>query len=53
MLDMGTTTFGEDFDIEWMKNSARLDEFTPKDMKDIHGSFGAYCYPNYRHILTI
>lgn len=51
MLDMGATTFWEDFNIEWMKNSARLDEFTPDGMNDIHGSFGAYCYPSYRHSL--
>lgn len=51
MLDMGATTFWEDFNVEWMENSARLDEFTPKGMNDIHGSFGAYCYPSYRHSL--
>jgi len=49
MLDMGATTFWEDFNIDWMENSARLDEFTPEGMNDIHGSFGAYCYPSYRH----
>jgi len=49
MLDMGATTFWEDFDIEWMKNAARLDEITPQGKKDIHGDFGAYCYPGYRH----
>jgi hypothetical protein len=51
MLDMGATTFWEDFNIEWMENSARLDEFTPEGMNDIHGSFGDYCYPSYRHSL--
>lgn len=51
MLDMGATTFWEDFNIEWMKNSARLDEFTPEGMNDIHGDFGDYCYPSYRHSL--
>jgi len=51
MLDMGATTFWEDFNIEWMENSARLDELTPEGMNDIHGSFGAYCYPSYRHSL--
>lgn len=49
MLDMGATTFWEDFNIEWMENSARLDEFTPEGMNDIHGDFGDYCYPSYRH----
>jgi len=48
MLDMGATTFWEDFDVDWMKNSARIDEFTPEGMNEIHGSFGAYCYPSYR-----
>ena len=51
MLDMGATTFWEHFDVEWMKNSARLDEFTPEGMNDIHGDFGDYCYPSYRHSL--
>ena len=49
MLDMGATTFWEDFNVEWKENSARLDEFTPEGMNDIHGDFGAYCYPSYRH----
>ena len=49
MLDMGATTFWEDFNMDWMENAARLDEITPKGKKDIHGDFGAYCYPGYRH----
>lgn len=49
MLDMGATTFWEDFDLEWTKNAARLDEVTPPGKKDIHGDFGAYCYPGFRH----
>ena len=51
MLDMGATTFWEDFNVEWMENTARLDEFVPIGMNDIHGSFGDYCYPSYRHSL--
>ncbi|MDR2472705.1 MAG: alpha-L-rhamnosidase [Tannerella sp.] len=49
MLDMGATTFWEDFDLDWTVNAARLDEITPPGKKDIHGDFGAYCYPGYRH----
>ena len=49
MLDMGATTFWEDFDLEWTTNAARLDEITPPGKKDIHGDFGAYCYPGFRH----
>jgi hypothetical protein len=51
MLDMGATTFWEDFNIEWMENSARIDLFTPEGMNDIHGDFGDYCYPSFRHSL--
>ena len=49
MLDMGATTFWEDFDLDWTENAARLDEITPPGKKDIHGDFGAYCYPGFRH----
>lgn len=49
MLDMGATTFWEDFNMEWLENAARLDEITPLGKKDIHGDFGAYCYPGFRH----
>lgn len=28
MLDLGATTFWEDFDINWKKNAARIDELT-------------------------
>ncbi len=51
MLDMGATTFWEDFNMEWLQHAARLDELTPAGKKDIHGAFGAYCYPGYRHSL--
>ena len=51
MLDMGATTFWEDFDIEWMNNAAGIDELVPKGKKDIHADFGDYCYKNLRHSL--
>ncbi len=49
MLDMGATSFWEDFDLEWTRNAGRIDQFVPKGKKDIHGDFGAYCYPGFRH----
>ena len=49
MLDLGATTFWEDFNLDWTRNAGRIDEFTPEGKKDIHGDFGAYCYPGYRH----
>lgn len=51
MLDMGATTFWEDFDLDWTKNAGRIDEFTPEGKKDIHRDFGAYCYAGFRHSL--
>ncbi len=51
MIDLGATTFWEDFNLEWVKGAARLDELTPAGKKDIHGDFGAYCYPGFRHSL--
>ena len=51
MLKKGATTFWEDFDIKWMENSCRIDEFPKKDEKDIHGDFGAHCYKGFRHSL--
>lgn len=49
MLDLGATTFWEDFNLDWVDNVGRIDEFVPAGKKDIHGDFGAYCYPGFRH----
>lgn len=51
MLEKGATTFFEDFDIEWMENSSRIDRFPKKGQKDIHGDFGRFCYTGFRHSL--
>lgn len=51
MLDKGATTFWEDFDVEWAKETCRIDEFPKAMEKDIHGDFGAYCYKGFRHSL--
>ena len=50
MIDRGATTFWEDFDMEWLKGSGRIDEFDPSK-KDLHGDGGAYCYVGFRHSL--
>ncbi len=49
MLDLGATTFWEDFNIDWAENAARIDEITPEGKVDVHGSYGGYCYVGYRH----
>ena len=51
MLDKGATTFWEDFHMDWVENSCRIDELPKKNQKDIHGDFGDYCYKGFRHSL--
>lgn len=51
MLQMGATTFWEDFDIDWVENSFRIDELPENGKNDIHGDFGKHCYMKFRHSL--
>lgn len=51
MLAMGATSFWEDFDIEWMDGSSRIDAFPAPGTKDIHGDYGRFCYEGFRHSL--
>ena len=51
MLSRGATTFWEDFNLDWLEGSGRIDEITPEGLKDIHGDHGAYCYIGFRHSL--
>lgn len=51
MLELGATTFWEDFDVDWAENGARIDEIVPEGKKDIHGDFGKHCYKGFRHSL--
>ena len=52
MLDLGATTFWEDFDIKWMKNASRIDQMPEKDKVDVHLCYGDYCYKKLRHSLA-
>ena len=49
MLELGATTFWEDFDLEWMKNAGRIDELPEEGKVDVHASYGGYCYKGHRH----
>lgn len=51
MLDLGATTFWEDFDLDWMKDGAPIDELVPAGRKSIHADYGNYCYKGLRHSL--
>lgn len=49
MLDLGATTFWEDFDIDWMNNASRIDEMPVEGKTDVHCTYGGYCYKQLRH----
>ncbi len=51
MLELGATTFWEDFDLAWAENAGSILELPKDGQKDIHGDFGRYCYTGYRHSL--
>lgn len=51
MLSRGATTFWEDFHMDWLQGSGRIDEFPQDGLRDIHGDFGAFCYKGFRHSL--
>jgi len=44
MLDLGATTFWENFVYEERINAARIDEIVPEGKYDIHADGGAHCY---------
>ncbi len=51
MLDVGATTFWEDFNILWLENASRIDQPAPEGKTDIHRSYGDFCYKGFRHSL--
>lgn len=52
MLDLGATTFWEDFDLDWADHAGRIDELVPEGKIDVHACYGAYCYKKLRHSLA-
>jgi hypothetical protein len=44
MLDLGATSFWEDFTYSDAAKSSRIDEFVPAGKYDIHADGGKYCY---------
>lgn len=51
MLQLGATTFWEDFDLKWMENAAPIDRLPLPGEIDVHGSYGNHCYQGFRHSL--
>jgi hypothetical protein len=52
MLELGATSFWEDFDILWLKNAGRIDELPTDNKVDVHKSYGNFCYKGLRHSLS-
>ncbi len=40
MIDLGATTFWEDFDLDWVAGSGRIDAVVPAGLRDIHAGLG-------------
>ena len=52
MLQMGATSFWEDFDMDWLKETPQgVDGIPEKDKKNIHRDYGQFCYKGLRHSL--
>jgi len=52
MLDYGATSFWEDFDLDWIRNSNHITEPPVSGKDDLHADFGNYCYKGLRHSLS-
>ena len=51
MLEVGATTFWEDFDLDWLHEGASIKKLWGDGEYDIHGDNGRYCYEGFRHSL--
>ena len=51
VVDLGATTFWEDFDVARAENAFRIDEMPVVGKKDVHGDYGKECYVGFRHSL--
>ena len=52
MLDLGATSFWEDFNVDWIENASRIDQIVPEGKVDLHATYGAYCYKGFRQSLA-
>ena len=51
MIDLGATSFWEDFNLHWADNAARIDQLVPEGKVDVHAEYGDHCYVGLRHSL--
>jgi alpha-L-rhamnosidase len=52
MLDLGATTFWEDFDVAWLENAGRIDELPSAGRRDVHATYGEHSYKKLRMSLA-
>lgn len=52
MLDLGATSFWEDFDIAWLDNAGRIDELPVAGKRDVHATYGEHSYRKLRMSLA-
>lgn len=51
MLELGATTFWEDFNLAWAEDGLGIDQIVPQGKKSIHTDYGDFCYKGLRHSL--
>ena len=52
MLELGATTFWEDFNLDWTQGEVvGIDQLVPEGATSIHRDFGNFCYKGLRHSL--
>ncbi|MDZ4756150.1 MAG: alpha-L-rhamnosidase C-terminal domain-containing protein [Phycisphaerae bacterium] len=52
MLDLGATSFWEDFDVAWLENAGRIDELPVEGKRDVHATYGEHSYKKLRMSLA-
>ncbi len=51
MLKVGSTTFWEEFESEWLEGAAPITRLPKRKEKDVHGAYGKHCYVGFRKSL--
>ncbi len=49
MIQLGSETFWEHFDIDWLKNASRIDELPQPGKHDVHAEYGQACFAKLRN----
>jgi alpha-L-rhamnosidase len=52
MLDLGATTYWEDFNVAWLDDAGRIDELPAAGKRDVHATYGEHSYKKLRMSLA-